>query len=148
VFGGPDGANCMTGASDGVLTKRMRLAGWLCLLGVTVVVLELVLFLPHLPARWWHPVQPPFMRGEGMEFDVRAMYVDFGLAWFGSWGYVASFIWLPLALLRVYRGSATGRSPSRGERVILMALPALLVAASALVHLTPLRYATLNIPVL
>ena len=54
-----------------------------------------------------------------MEFDVRAMYVDFGLAWFGSWGYVASFIWLPIALLRVYRGRGTGRRLSKGERVIL-----------------------------
>ncbi len=134
--------------TDGVLGRRMRLVGWFCLVGVALVVLDIVLFLPHLPARWWHPVQPPFMQGEGMEFDIRTMCVDFGLAWFGNWGYFVSLFWLPIAALRIYRWRRAGLRLSRGEYIIVTVLPALLVAVSALVRLTPLRYVTMNILVL
>jgi hypothetical protein len=127
----------------------MRIVGWLCLVGVALVIYDLVTFLPWLPEHWWHPEQPPRVVGHGMQFDLRTMIVDFfGLGWIGSWGYIASFVWIPVAVSRFIRSRQQGRAALPSERIILVALCLLLVAVSLLVHLTPLHYADFNIPVL
>jgi len=110
---------------------------------------DLLLLLPRLPDQWWQAEQPlRFDASGGAQFDLRIMNVDFGLAWLGSWGYLAAFVWIPIALVRLFRARQHGVPASPTERTILALLIVLLCAVSALVHLTPLRYPDYNIPLL
>ncbi len=127
----------------------MRLVGWLCAFGIALVLFDLLLLLPRLPGQWWQPEQPLRIDANGgAQFDLRIMNVDFGLAWLGSWGYLAAFVWIPVALVKVFRARQNGVTTSPTERIILVLLVVLLCAISALVHLTPLRYPDYNIPLL
>jgi hypothetical protein len=148
VFGGPLESERVT-AKQSVLSRRMRLVGWLCAFGIALVVFDLLRFLPQLPVHWWQPEQPVRIDVDGgAQFDFRIMHVDFGLAWLGSWGYLAAFVWIPVAIVKAFRARPHGVVTSRGERIIFVLLVALLCATSALVHLTPLRYPDYNVPLL
>jgi hypothetical protein len=139
----------MTDAHPGIWGRKMQVVGWLCVVGVALVIFDLVSLLPHLPEAWWHPEQPPRLdqRG-GMTFDLRTMSVDFGLAWLGDWGYLAALIWIPTAVARAVRARPLGLTSTPAERILFVTLCVLMTAASLLVHLTPLRYPSYNILVL
>ena len=126
----------------------MRIVGLWCVVSVLLVIFDLVRFLPELPAHWWSPEQPPRMGESGMQFDLRVMWVDFGLAWLGSWGYLTAFVWIPVAVIKVVRASRRGLRPATTDWILLGLLATLLCGTSALYHLTPLRYPQYNIPLL
>jgi hypothetical protein len=102
----------------------------------------------QIPARvaqhWWSPEKPPQLVGNGLQFDLRVMHADLGLAWLGQWGYLGALMWLPWASVRVWRATRAGRRASPSERILFVTLCVLLVAISGLVHFTPLRYPTFN----
>jgi hypothetical protein len=122
----------------------MRVAGWLCALGVALMIIDLLAFLPYLPSVWWLPEGPPQLDGKWIHFDLRIMHADLGVAWLGQWGYLGSFIWLPWASLRAWHGGKAGRRARPSERILFVTLGTLLVAVSCLRHFTPLRYPNFN----
>jgi hypothetical protein len=128
----------------GLLSRRMHVVGWLCALGIGLMIFDLVRFLPELPQHWWSPEKPPQLVGNGLQFDLRVMRADLGLAWLGQWGYLGALMWLPCASVRVWRATRAGRRASPSERILFATLCVLLVAISGLVHFTPLRYPTFN----
>ena len=135
-------------AAERVLSRRMMVLGWLCVFGIGLVIFDLVRLLPDLPDQWWHPEQPPVLDDSGMHFDLRSMFVDFGLAWIGAWGYIGAFVWLPVAAFKAIRAARRGLATQNAERILFLAQCILLATTSALVHLTPLRYPHYNIPLL
>jgi len=126
----------------------MTVLGWLCVLGIALVIFDLSRLLHDLPGEWWHPEQPPRLDESGMHFGLRFMVVDFGLAWIGAWGYLGAFVWLPVTAVKAIRAARRGIATRPAERVLFLTLCLLLAATSALVHLTPLRYPHYNIPLL
>jgi hypothetical protein len=124
----------------------MQVVGWLCILGVSLVILDLVRLLPLLPEHWWRPEQPPALDPQGgMTFDLRMMTVDSGLAWLGGWGYLAALIWIPTAIVRAVRARSRGMITAPRERIVFVTLCLLMTVTWSLVHLTPLRYVSYNI---
>ena len=130
---------------SGVLGKWLRRIGWGCLLGSSLVLVDLLALLPTMPPAWWGPPRPTQFDGS---WDLRVMSVDLGFGWLGSPGYVIAFLWLPVASLRVVRAIVSGFVPSQGEWWIVMLTATELITISALVHLTPLQYASYNVPLL
>ena len=124
----------------------MTLAGWACLIGIALIVKELVSLLPYLPEHWWRAADPIRPIPGGIEIDLRTMFVDFsGIGWLGGWGYVASFVWVPVAVLRAIQARRRGDAGTRGQRILLASQCSVLLATLALVHLTPLHYPQYNI---
>jgi hypothetical protein len=132
-------------SDGGVLGKRMRMIGWVCLAGSSLVLFDLVVLLPTMPSAWWGPPRP--MGPDGV-WDLRIMFVDFGLGWLGSPGYLGALVWIPLAILSAVRARRRGVVPTLLEWSLFASLAAELILTSCLVHLTPLRYASYNIPLL
>ena len=126
--------------SPGVLGRGMRLAGWVCVVGIACVIIEMLTVLPYMPDAWW---TPPALLGlrEG-QFDLRGIGVMHPglLGWLGGWGYLLAFAWFPLAIWRSIRGSRRGTALRSEERILLVLVPTLFLAAQALLRLTPLKY--------
>jgi hypothetical protein len=75
------------------------------------------------------------------EFDFRIVIICPGLTgWFGAWGYMASWLWLPYAARRAVRASRAGTLLAAGDRVLLAAVPLLIVVVQLLLRGTPLKY--------
>jgi len=124
----------------------MTLAGWACLAGVALVIIELMSLLPYLPEHWWRAGEPVRAIPGGIEIDLRTMNVDFsGIGWLGSWGYMGSFLWIPLAFFRAVEARRRGEVGTRAQRVLLALQCTLLLATLALVRLTPLHYPQYNV---
>jgi hypothetical protein len=67
--------------------------------------------------------------------------MHFGLlGWVGAWGYMAAFIWMPLAVWRAIRAKRNGVGLQSDERVVLVLVVALFLAVQLLLRLTPLKY--------
>jgi len=126
----------------------MRIVGWLCVLGVTLMIVDFAWCLGTLPEEWWGPEQAVRVDATGVHFDLRWMAVDFGLAWLGQWGYLAAFIWIPTAVVRFLKARRASQVALPSERILFATLCALMLALTALVHLTPLRYPSYNVIVL
>ena len=123
-----------------MLSRRMRVIGWLCVAGIAAVIVEMTMVMPYLPASWWVPPEqtslPPGhvdLRGFGVMHPAL-------LGWVGAWGYMASWVWLPVAGWRAMRAKSRGQACSSSERVLLVLVPTLLVVLQALLRLTPLKY--------
>jgi hypothetical protein len=130
--------------SRGRLSRRMRVVGWLCAFGIALMIYDLVRFLQWMPAEWWTQEQTARVPGSGLEIDGRLMWADLGLAWLGQWGYLGSLLWIPAAIVRGVQGSRTGVAALPVERILFTVVCLLLLAITALVHLTPLRYPHYN----
>jgi hypothetical protein len=118
----------------------MRFVGWACVVGIACVIIEMVTVLPYLPEHWWIP--PDQLRLSPGQFDLRGMgYMHPGLlGWFGQWGYLASFAWMPLAVWRARQVTRRGTGLTGQERVLLAVVPTLFLITQALLRLTPLKY--------
>jgi hypothetical protein len=118
----------------------MRVIGWLCVVGIAAVIVEMVMVLPYLPESWWTP--PEQLRLPPGHFDLRGAGVMHPglIGWFGAWGYLASWVWLPLAGWRAIQAARGGQASSSEERVLLALVSTLLVVLQALLRLTPLKY--------
>jgi len=123
-------------ASPSGLGPAMRLAGWLSVLGMAMVIVEMATTLPYMPESWWLPPEGvPLPPGA---FDLRLMEIHPGLlGWLGAWGYLASWVWLPVA---VWRLSHSERFTSPQDRALLILVPLLVLAIQGLLRLTPLKY--------
>ena len=133
----------MSGGQRGVLGFKMRIAGWLCVVGAVCVFLSLLGCLRELPAEWWYPQPPPSTFGS---LDLRTIWVDFaGIVWVAQWGYVGALVWLPSMVVRVLRARRLDMRLSATERVQFVTLLSLVVAVSLLRYGTPLRHAHFNI---
>jgi hypothetical protein len=130
-----------TGKPTGrALGRGMRLVGWACVVGIACVIIEMVTVLPHLAEAWWTP--PEQLPLAPAQFDLRGMGVMHPgpLGWLGRWGYLAAFVWIPLAVWRAHQAGRRGATLGSEERVLLALVPTLLVVAQALLRLTPLKY--------
>jgi hypothetical protein len=122
------------------LGRGMRLLGWACVVGIACVIIEMLTVLPYLPEIWWTP--PEQVRLPPGQVDLRGMGVMHPglLGWLGTWGHLAAFVWIPLALWRAYQTVRRGTPLESEERVLLALVPTLFVLAEALLRLTPLKY--------
>jgi hypothetical protein len=127
-------------ASGRALGRGMGLVGWVCVVGITCVIIEMVTVLPYLPEAWWTP--PEELRLAPGQFDLRGMGVMHPglLGWLGTWGHLAAFVWIPLALWRTHQAARRGVQLGPEERVLLALVPTLFLVAEALLRLTPLKY--------
>ena len=125
--------------TDGVLGRRLRILGWVCVVGIALVIIEMAASLPHMPELWWTP--PEEVHLPPGQFDLREMFMHPGLlGWVGGWGYLAAFGWIPLALLRAMR-AIRNRIPFRSdERMLIVLVPTLFAVVQGLLRLTPLKY--------
>jgi hypothetical protein len=130
--------------SPGLLSRWMRVVGWLCAFGIALMMFDLVRFLQWIPAEWWSQEQTARAPGSGLEIAGRVMWADLGLAWLGQWGYLGSLLWIPAAIVWGVRGSRAGVVALPSERILFAVVCLLLIAITALVHLTPLRYPHYN----
>jgi hypothetical protein len=127
----------MPDSVTGLFTRRMRVVGWLCALGAALLIYDLVTFLPYLPPDCWYPEQRPPYNATDMHFRLlHVISVDFGLAWIGQWGYLGALVWIPVAIVRGVRGRGRGLRARSGECLLFVLVCTLVVATSALVHLT------------
>ncbi len=127
----------------------MTIAGCVCLVGVAIIINELVTLLPYLPEHWWRPGESVRSIPGGIEIDLRTMNVDFaGVGWLGSWGYMPSFLWIPVALFFAIQARRRGEAGTRIQHILLASNCILLLATLALVHFTPLHYPQYNVPFL
>jgi hypothetical protein len=124
---------------QGVLGRTLRILGWVCVVGIALVILDMSTSLPQMPELWWTP--PEEVNLPPGQFDLRVMVIHPGLlGWFGMWGYLAAIAWIPLALWRVVRASRSGVPFRSDERVILVLVPTLFAIVQGLLRLTPLKY--------
>ena len=121
-------------------SRRFRTFGWLCVAGSVVLVANFLAVLPELSDWWQEPAQS--LDG-GLSF--RWMHMDLFVGWFGWWGYLATFLWLPAALWKIHRRTD---HLALSDRILLSLNLALPVFMSSLVRLTPLKYASFNVFVL
>jgi hypothetical protein len=128
--------------SGGILSRRLRVIGWVCAAGIALMIFDLVMLLQSLPTEWW--TEERVVEAAGGGISLRIMWADLGLAWIGQWGYLASLIWVPTAIVRMVRRSRTGAVLLPAERILFVVLCSLLAIITALVHLTPLRYPHYN----
>jgi hypothetical protein len=118
----------------------MRIAGWLCAAGIACVIIEMATVLPYLAEEYSRPSQnAPLPPGQ---FDLPGLGVMHPglLGWVGAWGYMAAFIWMPLAVWRAIRARRSGVRLQWDDRVVLVLVVALFLAVQLLLRLTPLRY--------
>jgi hypothetical protein len=76
------------------------------------------------------------------------IHSDLFFAWFGWWGYAGHVLWLPVALGTGWQAWRGGRRPSWGESAFVALDAAIVVAISAVVRLTWLKYSSFNVPLL
>jgi hypothetical protein len=125
--------------ATGVLGRRLRILGWICVVGIAFVIIEMAAALPSMPELWWTP--PEKAQLPPGQFDLRMMYMHPGLlGWVGGWGYLAAFGWIPLAVWRAIRARRTGVRFRSDERVMLLLVPTLFAVVQGLLRLTPLKY--------
>ena len=123
-----------------VLGRGMRIAGWVCVTGTACVIIEMVTVLPYLPEAWWTP--PALLALREGQFDVRGLGVMHPglLGWVGAWGYLLAFAWIPIAIWRCTHAWRRGLALRADERILLVLVLALFLAAQGLLRLTPLKY--------
>jgi len=119
----------------GLLTNRMIIVGWLCGLGIALVLVDVATILPYLRPEDWNPPPP-----KPNEFVLDTMIIHCSLVgWVGAWGYIAALLWWPLAAWRFIAGFRSGVHPTVREWAVFGAVPLLATALQLLVWLTPLR---------
>jgi hypothetical protein len=123
----------------GSLGLTMTIVGWLCVIGIVLLAVDMVETLPFMPEPWWRSTADVPLTAA--QFDLRMMIICPGIVgWLGAWAYLGAFVWIPLAAWRVVRGGRVGISPTRGDRVLLALVPTLVVGVECLLRLTPLHY--------
>ena len=129
-----------TDATARVLSRRMRIAGWVCAAGIACVIIEMAMVLPYMLEEWSTP--PEQVELAPGQFDLRGLGVMHPglLGWLGAWGYMATFIWIPLATWRGIQAKRRGVPSRSHERVVFVLVIALFLVAQALLRLTPLKY--------
>ena len=122
----------------GLLTNRMIVVGWLCGLGISLVLADVASILPYLEPEDWNPPVP----GPN-EFALDTMIIHCGpIGWVGGWGYLAALLWWPLTAWRFIVGFRSGAHPTVREWIVFISVPLLATALQLLVWLTPLRRAS------
>lgn len=130
-----------TSRAEGVAFGRpMRIVGWLCVIGTACVIIEMVTVLPYMQDEWRRP--PGELQLPPGQFDFRGMGIMHPglLGWFGAWGYLAAFPWIPIAVWRAYRARRRAIPIESQARVLLVLVPTLFLLAQALLRLTVLKY--------
>jgi hypothetical protein len=124
-------------ATGDAFGRAMHFVGWVCVIGIAFVIVEMVTVLPYLQDERARTASLK----EG-QCDLRGMGVmDLGpLGWIGTWGYVTAFAWIPLAIWRASQAGRRGLHLGRQARVLLVLVPTLFLVVQALLRLTPLRY--------
>jgi hypothetical protein len=116
----------------------MIVVGVLCILGMAGVIVEMTSALEWLPPGWWLPEDRPRPPGT---FEFREAWIHPGLfGWLGGWGYLASWIWLPLVAWQLLRAKRRGLALRPVDRVLPIVVALQIVAVQCLLRLTPLRY--------
>ncbi len=115
--------------------------GVFCVVGLTLVIVDMAQTLAFLPEHWWRPPDDQAM--SPFQFDLRHMGVicPGPIGWLGAWGYLISWLWLPFATWRAIRGSRSGVRLRPRERVLLTVVPLQILAVQLLLRATPLKYA-------
>ena len=122
-----------------VLGPVARVVGWWCVVSLALLIVDMAMNLPGLPADWWLPPEQAHLAPGG--FNLRLMIICPGLSgWLGLWGYMASWLWLPYAAWRAVRDFRGGRSFPTRDRVLLAAVPLLIVVVQLLLRAPPLQY--------
>jgi hypothetical protein len=115
----------------------MRLVGWLCVIGIAGVIVELVTILPYMQDEWSARAAQPIL-GPG-HFDLRMGIISPGpIGWLGMWGYLAAVVWMPLAAWRAFQAKRQGIPLGTSARILLALVPALFLVVQALLRFTPL----------
>lgn len=130
----------MTGERKAVLGRAARVLGCLVAILMPLVIVDMAQSLPLMPEAWWHPpAEGALAPGQ---FDLRMMVICPGpLGWLGTWGYLISLLWVPIAAYQTWRGLRAGLVLMPLERILLVLVPTLIVVVQLLLRLTPLRYA-------
>ncbi|MET0555041.1 MAG: hypothetical protein ABW221_18510 [Vicinamibacteria bacterium] len=120
----------------GALSRRMVVIGAFCALGIAAVLTEMLALLPYLLEEERERAARA-TTGTGISFEGLSIICPGLIGWLGFWGYLASWVWLPLAVWRVSRSDSTGR---RGRDRLLPLLVALeILALQCVLRLTPLQ---------
>jgi hypothetical protein len=122
-----------------VLGLKARIVGWLCVVGMVLVIIEMLTNLPFMPENWWQAEDavtlPPG------HFDLRLMIICPGpIGWSGAWGYLAAWIWLPYALWRWVNAARAGVAVLPQERILIAIALLLVLGIQVLLRGTPLKY--------
>jgi len=130
----------VTSRNTRALGKALSVIGWLCVVLVPLVILDMVDSLAYMPEAWWRPAEgTPLSLGQ---FDLRMMVICPGFrGWLGGWGYLISLVWMPIAAWRAWRARRAGIGFVPQERILLLLIPTLFLAVQCLLRLTPLGYA-------
>lgn len=116
-----------------VLSRRLVLAGVLCVVGICGVLFELAqdwtLTLEVLKAR------EPVSAGT-VAFRTQVIRCFGLLGWLGSWCYLGACVWLPVALVRIARGRRDGHRLRLSEACVVAAVAVQLAAVPCAFALT------------
>ena len=119
------------------LGRTATIVGWLCVLGLGLVIVDMIESLAYIPEGWWHPATQ-LTPGR---FDLRTIAICPGFAgWSGAWGYLTSLFWLPFAACRAVHAIRAGGRLRPQERILLTVVPALIGIVQFLLRATPLKY--------
>jgi hypothetical protein len=113
--------------------------GCICALLLLLLVVDMSVQLQYMPEEWSR------LGGEGPaslgRFDLRMMVICPGpVGWLGLWGYLLSFVWIPIAAYRAWRATRAAAAFTHHERFLLALIPTLLVVIEMIFHMTPLKY--------
>jgi hypothetical protein len=116
-----------------VLGRDVTTFGWICVLLIPLLLIDMLETLPTLPESWW---QPPG------QWEMRAMFIEYGISgWLGGVAFgLALLAWVPVAASRAWQGKRKGIAFRAQERILLTLVPTLIIAILLLWWLTPLRY--------
>jgi hypothetical protein len=107
---------------------------------IPLAIVDMVESLPLMPEAWWRPPDEAGLAPG--QFDLRMMIICPGpRGWLGTWGYLISLVWVPIAAYQTWRGLRAGLVLSPVERILLVLVPTLIVIVQLLLRLTPLGYA-------
>ena len=113
--------------------------GCICALLLLLLIVDMSVQLQYMPEAWSR------LRGDGPaspdRFDLRMMVICPGpVGWLGLWGFLLSFVWVPIAAYRAWRAIRAGVAFTHHERFLLGLIPTLLIVIEIVFHLTPLKY--------
>jgi hypothetical protein len=126
-----------------MLGRPARILGLVCVLGLAVLAVELIAYLPYMPNAWWLPQQSSemdFRNGMVTHFTSEGML--------GAWAYLVSLVWLPWAWLAAFRSWRRGAPIDSFSRVITATVTLEFVLLQVVVRMTPLKYSGHGLPLL
>jgi hypothetical protein len=129
----------MTPAMTTAFGKPTTILGYVCAALLPLSILDMAVQLSYMPEEWWTPIGGvPLPPGH---FDLRMMVICPGpVGWVGMWGYLLSWVWIPLASYRAWRAARAGTPFRPVERILLVLIPTLIIVIELVLHLTPLKY--------